>query len=147
VDQQWKDSFLDKLKSAQSKCAKRFEDAMDNFLGPAFDDVSGFLRDNGFHVTAPLNEEGRRSFKFELSENTYLLMIFRFCGIGEIELRSEIFVPSRGPSLEKAVGRLSDLSEDWALKQFQRSLDKFIQMLGGALGEAAPSQEPELVNA
>lgn len=90
----------------------------------------------------PLNEPGRRSFKFELAENAYLLMIFRFSGVGEFELRTETFVPGAEPVLQKAVGRLTDLTEEWAGRQFQGGLDSFVGLLGGSEDAAAALGEP-----
>ncbi len=136
----WKRSFLDKLHDAQAQCSKQFESALDKVVTPVFDDLSTFLHDNGFKVSTPLNEEGRRSFKAELAENAYVLMIFRFSGVGEFELRSEMFVPGNEPILEKSVGRVGDLDKNWARKQFQDGLDRFVELLAGRKIEE-PSEE------
>ncbi len=143
VNESWKRTFLDKLNKAQAECANRFEQALEAQVVPAFDELTPFLRDNGFKVSSPLREQGRRSFKFELAENAYLLMIFRFCGVGEFELRCETFVPGRDPLLKKSVGRLADLDERWSHEQFQSGLDRFVGMLGGQHAEA-PDFEAEL---
>ena len=127
----WKRAFLDKLQQAQSKCAQQFEDALDQSIGPVFEELSSFLRDNGFQVSTPLNERGRRSFKAELAENAYLLLIFRFVGVGAFELRSETFVPGSEPVLEKSVGRIADIDSDWAAQMFQAGLDQFVELLAG----------------
>ena len=76
MNQQWQKSFLGKLKQAQETCEKRFDVAMDECVTPAFEGLAEFLRDHGFKSSSPLSEEGRRSFKFELSENTYVLLMF-----------------------------------------------------------------------
>lgn len=127
----WKKHFIDKLGKAQQSCAQRFEDALDEAFNPVFEDLSAFLRDNGFKVTQPLRENGRRSFKFELAENAYLLVLVRFGGLGDFELRSEAFVPGNKPVLRKFVGGLKDLSTPWAEKQFRTALDQFIELLSG----------------
>ena len=126
----WKESFLKKLGHAQNQCSKRFEDALDQFVEPAYQDVGGFLRDNGFQISQPLSEEGRRSYKFELAENAYQLVIFRFSGIGEFELRTETFVPGNDPKLEKSVGSVADINVAWAAAHFQAALDSFVDQLG-----------------
>lgn len=136
----WKSNFLDKLREAQSLCAKQFENALDSFVAPVFDDLSGFLRDNGFQVSSPLNENGRRSFKAELAENAYVLMIFRFAGVGEFELRTEIFAPGVDPTLERDTGRLADIDSDWAEKSFHGSLDRFVELLAGQETEAPKAE-------
>lgn len=148
MDQQWKSTFLDKLKTVQSKCANRFDQAMADIVAPAFDDMAPFLRDNGFSVSAPLSEQGRRSFKFELAENAYVLVIFRFSGIGEFDVRNEIFVPGQEPHLQRSVGRVSDITEDWANRHFQSVLDTFVDQLSGNKSrEKSASREEDLVAA
>lgn len=127
----WKRQFIDKLGKAQAACAKRFEDSIDDAVNPVFQDMQGFLRDNGFKVSQPLKEQGRRSYKFELAENAYMLLIMRFNGVGELELRTEIFVPGSEPQLTKSVGRLADVSTKWAEEQFHGGLDTFINQLAG----------------
>lgn len=114
---------------------QRFEDALDRVVVPVFDELSTFLGENGFKVSAPLAEQGRRSFKFELAENAYLLLIFHFSGVDEFELRSETFVPSGEPVLERFTGRASDMRKDWAQKLFQAGLDRFVELLNGRKSE------------
>lgn len=130
--EQWKRAFLDKLNQAQSHWAGRFEDALDTVFLSIFDDYRSFLADNGFTLSTPLREAGRRSFKFELAENAYLLMLFRSTGVGELELRAESFVPGSEPVLNKVVARIADLDEGWATERLQTSLDSFVDLLAGA---------------
>jgi hypothetical protein len=125
----WRRSFLEKLHGALSRCAGQFEETLDRAVVPAFDELTDFLRDNGFDVSSPLSELGRRSFKCELAENAYVLMIFRFSGVGEFELRTETFVPGAEPILDRSVGRLADVDEAWARAQFRSGLDRFIDLL------------------
>ena len=129
MDSSWKRSFLDKLHKAQAECAKEFEDALTDAVVPVFEDLSAFLRDNGFRVSTPLNEQGRRSFKCELAENAYLLLIFRFSGVGEYELRSETFVPGAEPVLEKSAGNVADIDKDWTQRLFETGLNRFVELL------------------
>lgn len=128
---QWKKSFLDKLGQAQQRCALRFEEAIDTHIVSVFDEVAAFVREHGFRTSMPLHESGRRSFKFELVENAYMLLIFRFVNVGEFELRSELFVPGCEPILRKAVGRVADIDAAWAQRQFRGGLDQFVDLLAG----------------
>lgn len=137
----WQSGFLEKLNKAQGSCAKRFEETIDKHVAPAFDDLSLFVRDNGFRVSTPLKESGRRSFKFELAENAYFLLIFRFTGIGEFEARSETFVPGHEPILRKFMGRVADIDETWSRKQFQSGLDGFVDLLSGEKMAQASAEE------
>jgi len=140
----WKRSFVTRLHEARSRCARQFEDTLERFVVPAFEDLAEFLRDNGFKTSSPLREPERRSFKFELAENAYLLMIFRFAGVGEFELRTETFVPGVEPVLEKSGGRVLDIDASWAQRQFQAGLDRFVDLL--AEGTSAEPAE-QLVTA
>ncbi|MGE0480150.1 MAG: hypothetical protein AB7Q17_06715 [Phycisphaerae bacterium] len=126
---EWRDSFVEKLGKVQNQWNKRFDEAMENTINPVFDEFAAFLRTNGFHVSQPMKQEDRRSFKFELAENAYLLLIFRSTAIGEFETRCECFVPGNDPMLSKSIGRLADVDESWTRKFFQSSLDVFIEQL------------------
>lgn len=139
---QWKSNFVERLNKAQKQCARKFESAVDEHITPAFEELGGFLRDNGFQCSSPLNEPGRRSFKFELAENAYLLMILRFSGVGQFDIRSEIFVPGSDPVLRKAVGRIADVDADWCERLLQEGLDSFVNMLAG---ESAAPADADLV--
>ncbi len=129
----WKKTFLDKLNRAQGQWVKRFEDAMEEHFVPVFDECRQFLSDNGFRLGIPLREPGRRSYKFELSENAYLLMIFRSLGVGEFELRCESFVPAREPVLDKTVARIADFNAEWATARVHAGLDTFVDLLAGCV--------------
>ncbi|MFO0837247.1 MAG: hypothetical protein U1D55_01880 [Phycisphaerae bacterium] len=127
----WKRQFLDKLSNVQSRWAKRFEETLDATVVPAFSEISPFLRENGFTVSTPMRDEGRRSFKFELIENAYLLMIFRCANVGAFELRCESFVPGAEPRLSKQVCRISEINDEWSRQRFQNSLNAFVELLAG----------------
>lgn len=120
---------------------KQFEVTMKEAIEPSVEELTAFLRDNGFRVSSPLQEQGRRSYKFELAENAYLLTIFRFAGVGEFELRTEIFVPGNEPVLNKMMFRVADVDEAWTQRQFREGLESFVELLSG---EAAPVQIEEL---
>ena len=144
----WKQSFLDKLGQAQSKWVGHFDEVIKKAIEPAFDELSEFLCSNGFKVSTPLGEQGRRSYKFELAENAYLLIIFRFASLGEFELRCEAFIPGGEPKFTKSMVRVADVNADWGLKQFRDSLDEFVDVLNGSSKtpqHSAADQEPALI--
>ncbi len=138
----WKESFLERLNRAQRRCSEWFESALDQAVEGVFGELEAFLSANGFRVSRPLREPGRRSYKFELAENAYVLFIFRFRAVGEFELRCEIFAPGREPRLETLNFSIADLKPDWARERFQQALDEFVELLSG---EPARSDEPALV--
>lgn len=126
----WKKTFLEKLRTAQEKCAQTFEETLERAVCPIYEQMREFLRDNDFEVSTPMREKGRRSFKFALGENAYVLFIFRFAGVDEFELRNETFVPGREPILEKFAGRVADIDREWAENLFEAGLDRFVERLG-----------------
>lgn len=138
----WKQSFLDRLEQVRCRWARQFDQALQAAVVPAFDELAEFLRDHGFRTAVPLREEDRRSFKFELTENAYLLMIFRSAGLDSFELRSESFAPGSEPALSRITARVSDLNHAWARQRFQNALDAFVDQLAGQcpqpLEELAP---------
>jgi len=133
----WRRTFIEKLGKAQTQCARRFEEAVEAHVGASFEELAAFLRDNGFKVSSPVHESGRQSYKFELAENAYVLLIFRFSNVGEFELRSETFIPGRDPLLSKSLGRVADIDAKWAEEQFRCTLDRFVELLGANAGVAS----------
>lgn len=144
----WQQTFVRKLGDAQSRYQNAFGEAIQNEVIPAFEELRSFLTGNGFKLSMPLQELGRRSFKFELVENAYALLIFRFQGIGQFELRSETFAAGQEPQLEKSMGHVSDINKAWATRQFQGALDALVDLLAGRPRPTAaplPDAEEELV--
>ena len=144
----WRRNFVQKLGKAQSQWVRMFEDALTDHIVPVFDDFGSFVCNHGFRVCTPLREQGRRSFKFELAENAYLLLIFRSVSIGEFEMCSESFVPGREPLLDKSTVRIADVDRKWAERQFRSALDSFIDALNAAPGATAlTTSEPVMEEA
>ncbi len=137
----WKERFLERLNRAQQRCTSRFEVRLDESVEPVFGEFESFLSANGFAARRPLRESGRRSYKFELAENAYVLFIFRFQGVGEFELRSEIFAPGCAPKLESIRASITDLDPGWIRDRFQAALDEFVDLLAD---ENAAQPEPAL---
>jgi hypothetical protein len=135
----WKRSFIRKLDQVREHWVQEFEGALAGSVMPAFDDLAEFLRDHGFRLSTPVHDGDRRSFKFELTEDTYLLMIFRFEGPGSFELRSESHVSKAEPVTECVVARLADLDQARARELFQAALDTFVALLCGK--SAQPAEE------
>lgn len=138
----WRRSFVQKLGKAQSQWVRRFEDVLDEAIVPVFDEFGAFLCNHGFRVSTPLREQGRRSFKFELAENAYLLIIFRSVNIGEFDMASESFVPGREPLMDKSTVRMSDVDRRWAERQFRSALDSFVDALNSEPAAAAAPKAP-----
>lgn len=128
----WKQNFVDKLNDVKGKWSRQFDQALDDSVMTVFDDMATFVRNHGIATSIPLRDEGRRSFKFELNENAYLLIIFRSAALGEFEFRREIVTPGSEPQFTKSNERLSDVSEKWTRTRFEAALDEFIDQLNRA---------------
>jgi hypothetical protein len=127
----WKKSFVERLSRAQSQWVARFEKALDEHLAPVLEEYTPFLTDNGFRVSMPLRESSRRSVKFELAENAYVLLVLRSTAVGEFELRRETFVPGAEPQLQRLTGRIGELNRHWFDEQIRTALDAFVDLLAG----------------
>lgn len=140
----WKSKFSEKLKDVQGRWAKQFDEVLDTKVTPVFDDVAQFVRGHGFKTSVPMSEDGRRSFKFELAENAYLLLIFRAEGVGDFEVSRETFVPGREPRQEVLVERLADITETWSRERFEEALDEFVEQLSHSTTSDEAPAEAEL---
>lgn len=139
----WKSKFTEKLKDVQGQWKKQFDEILDSRVTPVFDDVAQFVRDHGFKTSVPMSEDGRRSFKFELAENAYLLLIFRAEGVGDFEVTREAFVPGREPRQEVLVERLADVTETWSRERFEEALDEFVEQLAQATSPPSKAEAEE----
>jgi hypothetical protein len=137
----WKKSFAERLGHVRSGWAAQLDQALEEHAVPVFNDLAEFLRDNGVVGSMPLREKGRRSFKFELAEDAYVLLIFRSTAVGEFELSREVFILGAEPKVRKTTERLANLNQDWARQEFQAALDSFI----GLLEPASAPAEAEVV--
>jgi hypothetical protein len=139
----WQKQFKKKLDRVRSAAQERFEQFACEVLSSTFDRVNTFTGEMGVHGSAPLARQGMRTFKFELTENAYVLMTFRATGLDQCEVESEFVVPHAEhlPACESRVALL-DADEQWARDVFQNALDHFAD----ALAEAYETQ-PELVGA
>ncbi len=143
MDSNWKKNFSDKIKQVHSQWAQQFETVIDEHISPVFDEFSEFVSSHDFKTSTPMQEPGRRSFKFEIAENAYLLMIFRTQGVGEFQLGVEVFAPGVEPQSAKQTERLSDVTKAWAREQFQDALDAFVTKLGAQ--QSVEAAEPVAV--
>jgi len=127
---QWRQTFAKRLSDVQARWAVQFDETLDNSVQPAFNDLADFLQGKGFLAALPMQEPGHRSFKFELAEDAYLLLIFRARAVDEFELSRQSFALGRETKLRKSTERLTTVTEEWARREFQSALDGFLELLG-----------------
>jgi len=133
----WQKRFAQKLDSVRTATRERFEEMADDTLDPIYKEFAEFTTRLHVRATAPLSNPGIRTFKFTMTENSYLLMTFRHAGL-QCESQSEYFVPGHTklpPATE--VVELCDFNNDWCQNVFEQSLDRFLDMFTESMGEMA----------
>lgn len=124
---EWQRSFLGKLESARKHWVQRFEETLDDHVQLVYDEFADFTSANGFQTSAPACETGARIFKFGLTENGYVLVSFHLRGLDAVEATAEFFVPgAANPEPTRARTSLEDVSAEWARRQFEKALDRFV---------------------
>jgi hypothetical protein len=93
----WQRSFLGKLESARQHWVGRFDAVAEDHLTPVFEEFEAFTTANGFRVSAPECSDPARHFKFELTENGYVLLTFRLHGLERVAAFAEVVVPGTRP--------------------------------------------------
>ncbi len=138
----WKRTFAEKLGQAQARWAGRLDEVLDNTITPVFKDLDEFLQTNGMSSSMPLHEPGRRSYKFELAEDAYVLLLICSRGMGEVEVTRETFVLGQRPVIRKTGERVGALTAEWAEHEFTTALDGFVEQLANATPSEAPAEMP-----
>lgn len=125
----WRQSFTRKLEGLRSQWIKNFEEHMRDDVGPAFDEIASFVGEHGFRASSPLVQPDRRSFKFEMTENAYVLMTIRHNSVEEVVVKCEYFAPGADPGEYEVRAGLHEVNRGWAKERFQEALDTFVDAL------------------
>lgn len=131
--QDWQQSFLQKLESAKRNWMHQFEDFAADHIEGVFCEFDDFVGKHGFNSAAPQCEAGTRLFKFELTENGYVMVAFRMRGLDRVEATAEFFVPGPGkPESMTSHMKMADAKAAWVRSQFEQALDRFVEAFGAA---------------
>jgi hypothetical protein len=119
----------------------RFTTMADKVLTPAFEKIREITERESMKASAPLSQPTVRTFKFALSENTYLLMVFRQNGVEQCETVAEFAVPNHAkvPQLQTTTD-LSDADDEWASRTFEEHLDRFLDTVARSM-----NSDPKLI--
>ena len=132
---EWQQHFLQKVDLLQGASRDQFEQASDQIITPLFEEFRQFTSQQSLCATVPMAKPGIRSFKFALTENTYLLITFRLAGFDHCEAQSEFFVPGHQKITSTPTHvELPELDANWARTIFEQSLDRFIDSYVQSLG-------------
>ena len=142
---QWRQTFANRLDGLRSQWVDDFKRRLDSEVEPAFDELAGFVREHGFQTSSPLNQPERRSFKFELNENAFVLLTLSHESMGDVSLRCEYFAPGAQPGDLVHRAPLQDVDRDWATSRFQEALDAFVTAMEKG-GKVEGSFEQDLIS-
>jgi hypothetical protein len=141
----WERDFsrrMESLRELSTDCLERF---MQADLQTAFGNFSNFLSQWKFQTSTPQTQPGRRSFKFALTEDAYVLVTFRLEGIDALECEWEYGVPVVGRVAGvRCSCSLRKVDRQWGESCFQKALDGLLVKLGGADAKKK-GREPVLV--
>lgn len=142
---EWEREFARRMELVREQSTTSLEQYLKDDVQAAFDAVSNFLSQWRFQVSTPQSQAGRRCFKFALTEDAYVLVMFRLEGIDSLECECEYSLPLVG----RVAGTrwscsLRKIDRQWAETCFQKALDGLL----GKLAEAETrrkGREPVLV--
>jgi len=137
----WQRTFLQKLETAKKQWLHRFEQFAVDFVEPVFAGLDEFATSSGFHVSSPDCEPGTRIYKFALTENGYLLIMFRMQGLEGVEVCCESSVPGAAAKVSTQQVNLGDATENWVEQRFQSGLDRFVTSFAEAGADAKNADE------
>lgn len=131
----WQKRFAQKLDSVRSATRNRFEQTAETILDPTYKEFADFTTRLHVRATAPLHNAGIRTYKFTMTENSYVLITFRHAGL-QCEFQAELFVPGQGKvPAEAEVIDLCDCNREWCQKMFEQTLDRFLDTFTETMGD------------
>lgn len=146
----WQQKFLGKVDVLRSASRDQFEHSSEQIVIQIFEEFREFTSQQSLTATTPIIKPGIRTFKFSMTENTYLMITFRLAGFDHCEAQSEFFVPGHQKiTSSPAHVELPNLDATWVRTIFEQSLDRFIDSFVQSLGQkdggqtAPPNQTNE----
>ena len=131
----WQKHFLQKVDLLRGASRDQFEQASEQIVNPLFEEFREFTSQQSLCATMPIVKPGIRSYKFALTENTYLLITFRLAGFDHCESQSEFFVPGHQKITSTPSHiELPEIDKNWVRTIFEQSLDRFIDSYVQSLG-------------
>jgi hypothetical protein len=143
---EWQERFARQMNKIREQSAGRFQKFSDDVLEPVFNDLSEFVAQWDMRATEPQNQNDRRTFKFALTEDAYVLLNFRLHGVEAVECGYECWIPGIGRQPGgHAHMNLSEADRSWAESFFQACLDHLASQYSEKHGSEKKDQaEPAL---
>jgi hypothetical protein len=140
----WQEQFTRKVDAVRQASVTLFQQIADDALVPVYIEIKEFVTQQGIDATAPMKKLGLRTYKFEFSENAYLLLTFRVAGLEHCESVAEFSVPhvdKPKPLVERTA--LGAFDGSIAQGTFERALDAFMELYLKSLdSKQAAAPEP-----
>ena len=130
---QWQQDFAEQMEALRGQAADRFERAIQETIEPVFKAMSDFVSQWQFRVSTPQAGENRRNFKFALTEDSYVIVGWRFEGVDTLECDYEYCVPGAGRvDGVRTSASLRGLEREWVESCFQTALSAFAKNFANA---------------
>jgi hypothetical protein len=121
---EWQERFANKMNLIREQSAEQFKRYSQDVLTPVFQNLAEFVAQWDMQATSPQDQSDRRTFKFALAEDSYVLVGFRLHGLETVECGYECWIPSVGRQTggNTHIG-LDEADRAWAESCFQACLD------------------------
>ncbi|MHC4442740.1 MAG: hypothetical protein ACYTF1_08980 [Planctomycetota bacterium] len=139
--EKWKQKFARKMDDLQERSLANFDRFADEALVPVFNDISEFVTQWDFESSIPHSKAGQRSFKFAVTEDCYVLILFRIEGVNTIRCEYECCFSGKGciAGPQNSTG-VHSASRFWVESCFQKAIDDFVEKFGGGeVGQEKPA--------
>lgn len=137
----WRQQFAKRVDVLRESAAKAFDRFADQTVDAVYEEFAAFTSQHDFHCAAPQHQQGARFYKFALSEDAYVLMIFRSRGIDSVECEHQCSAPGRGCAKgEKASIQIAEAGREWVEACFQAALDDLVARVSDACLKEQPRE-------
>lgn len=127
MDSKWQQEFTSKVNALREGWTSQFEAIGDAQVGPVYQAFSDFARRCELKSSAVPDQQGLRSYKFELCEDAYVMLYFRPRGVDQVECDYECFLPGVGRvSGIKSSAAAANLQKEWVDSCFRMALDDLV---------------------
>jgi hypothetical protein len=123
----WQEQFAQQMDALCAQSSSWFDRFSDDVIVPSLETLTGFLDRWHYEITTPACDEARRTFRFALTEDGYLLVWFRMEGFDTLECEYEYSLPGVGRVKGvRTTGSLRAADADWVESCFQMALNAFV---------------------
>ncbi len=131
---EWQKQFTQKLGAVRSATRDQFEQMAEQTLASVYRQFDEFTGKQDIRASAPLRKPGIRTYKFALTDSTYVLVTFRHTGL-QCGSQADFFVPGAGqiPPICETID-LPKCNGNWCGRTFQQALDRFVDGVTGLIG-------------